>query len=130
MKTNDDKKNYFVVNRKLLFNDRWLEEPFTKGQAWVDMFGLARYKDGFIRVNGERIDLKRGQLGWSQVKLAERWKWSRGKVKRFLNELENDQNIVQHMEQRNKYRTSIITILNYDDWQLTIQPIEQPTDSQ
>jgi (p)ppGpp synthase/HD superfamily hydrolase len=107
------KPDYFLINRKLQESDLWLNEPFTRGQAWVDLLGLTHYKPGHIRKDGKRIDLNRGQCGWSQLKLSKRWGWSRGKVKRFLNELEMDQRI----EQVNTTICSIITIVNYDAYQ-------------
>lgn len=123
------KNNYFVVDRGLLHSDRWLTEPFTRGQAWVDLFGLANHTDGFIRVRGIKIPIKRGQLGWSQIHLAERWKWSRGKVRRYLEELENDGDISIETVQQNSKATSIITVQKYDNWQLTGQQVEQQTDN-
>ena len=104
---------FFSVERGLLHSDRWLSEPFTRGQAWVDLFGLAQFEKSFFRIRGIRVDLERGQLGYSQVSLAKRWRWSRGKVIRFLNELENGGDIVQ----QNNEATTIITILKYDYWQ-------------
>lgn len=101
--------NYFAVSRSLIESDEWLSEPFTRSQAWVDLIGLARWKAGHARVKGTRINLERGQLCWSEVKLSERWKWSRGKVRRFLQELENDQQIVQQKSPV----TSVISLVNY-----------------
>jgi len=101
-------------HRRYLDSDLWLSEPFTKGQAWVDLFSLANHKDGFIRIRGNRVEVKRGQVGWSQLKLSERWKWSRGKVRRFLDELENiDGKVVQ---QKTKV-TTLINIINYELYQ-------------
>jgi len=64
-------------------------------------------------VRGNRVDLGRGQLGYSQVTLAKRWRWSRGKVRRYLTALETAGDIVQ---QKNSV-TSVITIIKYDQWQ-------------
>ncbi len=105
--------NFFLVNRALLHSDRWLKEPFSRGQAWVDLFGLANHQPGHFRVRGIRIDVKRGQLAYSQASLAERWKWSRGKVRRYLSELEKGGDIVQ----QNTEVTTVITIVSYDTWQ-------------
>ena len=127
MKTmSDEKKNYFVVDRGLLSSDRWLNEPFTRGQAWVDMFGLANHADGFIRVRGIKILIKRGQLGWSQLKLSKRWKWSRNKVRRFLKELEKEGDISLKTIQQNAYATTVITVVKYNQWQLSGTPNETP----
>ena len=115
--------NYFLVNRSLLHSARWLSEPFTRGQAWVDLFGLAQHTKGFFRIRGIKVDVDRGQLAYSQVSLAKRWKWSRGKVIRYLNELENNGDIVQ----QNTEVTTIISISKYDLWQGQPETIEQQT---
>lgn len=104
---------YFSIERDLLLKPLWLDEPFTRGQAWVDLIGLANYAPNFIRVAGVRIDIMRGQCGWSEIKLSERWKWSRGKTRRFLNELERDQRVCIN----STTRTTIITVCNYDAYQ-------------
>jgi hypothetical protein len=101
------------IHRSICDNPLWLSEPFTRGQAWADLIILANHKDGFIRARGVRIDVKRGQVGWSQIKLSDRWKWSRGKTKRFLNELEMDQQIIQ---QKNNV-TTLLSITNYNEYQ-------------
>ena len=94
-------EGWFPVQRELLSSDFWLSEKFTCAQAWIDLIGLANHKDGMIRPRGVRVPVKRGQVGWSQVKLAERWKWSRKRVRRFLNELESTQQIAQ--QKRNQF---------------------------
>lgn len=114
-------KNFFFVNRSLLHSDRWLSEPFTRGQAWIDLFGLAQHTKGYFRVRGIKIEVERGQLAHSQIILAKRWKWSRGKVNRYLVELENCGDImlktVQQNGQQIKFITTLITIVKYNIWQ-------------
>lgn len=110
-------QGWFSVYRSLLNSPLWLSEKFTRGQAWVDLVGLANHTDGFIRVRDVKVPLPRGHLGWSQVKLAERWGWSRSKVRSFLAELENDLQI----EQQNNSVTTIISIINYNIYQKTEQ---------
>lgn len=95
----------------------WLSEPFTRGQAWVDMLLLTNSSNGFIRKQGIRIELSRGDLGWSEVELAARWKWSRGKVRRFFDELEEDGMIARKKGSETDRRKFIITILNYSKYQ-------------
>jgi hypothetical protein len=103
----------------------WKEKPFNRGQAWIDMILLANHKEGQVRARGIPIKILRGQLGWSKVALAERWGWSRGKVTRFFDELE----IEQQIEQQNNNVTSLITIINYEKYQGDGQQIVQQTDS-
>ena len=114
-------EGWIKLHRKLIDNRLWLSEPFTRGQAWVDMLLLANHQDSFFRIRGVRVDVKRGQIGYSIPKLAERWKWSKGKVKRFLGELETDSQIDP---QKNNV-TSVITIVNYN----TMQGCDTPNGS-
>jgi hypothetical protein len=108
---------WFSVYRNLLSSPLWLSEKFTRGQAWVDLVGLANHTDGFIRVRDVKVPLIRGQLGWSQKSLSERWGWSRNKVRSFLDELEKERQI----EQQNNSVTTIISIVNYNVYQNTEQ---------
>lgn len=105
--------NYFKVSRGLLFSDRWLCEKFTRGQAWVDLFGLAQHTKSYFMVRGIRINVERGQLAYSQLTLAKRWRWSRNKVRGYLATLEKDGDI----KQQNNEVTTLITIVKYNLWQ-------------
>jgi len=104
---------YVKLYRALSESDLWLAEPFTKGQAWVDLILAANFRDRVAYISGQEIPVNRGQLAWSEVTLSKRWKWSRGKVRRFLKLLKNDAKITQQSEQY----TSLITICNYEKFQ-------------
>lgn len=106
-------EGWIKLHRKIMDDPMWLSESFTRAQAWVDLLSLANHKDGYLIVAGERIEIKRGQCGWSMLNLSKRWRWSRGKTKRFVNQLEIDEKIVQQTNTRN----SIITICNYNKYQ-------------
>ena len=106
-------RGYIKLWRKISDNALWTNEPFSRGQAWVDLVGLANHNDGFIRIRGMKVKIKRGQVGWSERRLGERWSWSRGKVRRFINELKT----VQQIEHQKNNVTSTITIINYDLYQ-------------
>lgn len=109
---------WIKLYRDILNSESWLKEPFTRGQAWIDLLMLTNFRPGHIRVAGERVDIDRGQCGWSTVRLAERWRWSRGKVIRYLNELEEvEQQIVQQTDASKNRRCKLITIVNYDTYQ-------------
>ncbi len=91
----DKSKNVFAVCRSLQKDEAlWLRQPFTYGQAWVDLIGHARYSDGYMIYKSEdifrqiNVYLLRGEIGWSERSLAKRWKWSRNKVRRFLSSQE------------------------------------------
>lgn len=102
------------LHRQLFDNKIWFLEPFTRGQAWIDLFANANHKESSFFVRGNEIKLKRGQTGWSEITMAKRWTWSRNKVRRFLKWLEMEQQI----EQQKLFKlTTIITIRNYDKYQ-------------
>jgi hypothetical protein len=102
------------INRSLTDSGFWLSEPFTKSQAWVDLFVNANHKDGTIWLVGTEIKVKRGQIAWSEVTMSKRWKWSRNKVRRFLKWLSDDGKTIQQTIQQ---RTTILTLVNYEKWQ-------------
>lgn len=119
------KQGWIALHRKTLDNPLWETEPFTRGQAWIDLLLLANHKEGKIIVRDNVITVERGQVGWSQKRLATRWKWSRTKVRNFLKYLENEQQIIQHKN----YVSSLITIVNYNKYQSKGQQTGQQENS-
>lgn len=98
------------LHRSLLNHWIWLSESFTQGQAWVDMVLLANHASGKMMIKGQLVKIERGQLGRSKLNLAKRWRWSRGKLNRFLSRLEMEHMIVQQAG----HLTTVITLCNYD----------------
>lgn len=131
------KAGFVLIYRSVTDSPDWLAEPFTRGQAWVDLLMLANHKEGYIRKAGQKISIKRGQCGWSEKKLAERWQWSRGKVRRFIDELVDGERV----SKETNTRTTMLTICNYNKYQRPNKPdsttdrttdghqIEQQTDT-
>ena len=108
-------EGWISLHRQISENDLWLAEPFSKGQAWVDLILLANHKDNSFFKRGIRIIVKRGQVAWSEKALSARWKWSRNKVRKFLELL-----IFEHQILVSKSNvTQIITIKKYEDYQST-----------
>jgi len=116
---------WFAVDRELLASDLWLAEKFSRGQAWVDLIGLARFKPGYVRLRGKRVDLGIGQVAWSQRELARRWRWGADKVRAFLKELQTDGRI----RFRSVGVTTVITMLCYEQLQPNRAPTASPIDT-
>lgn len=117
-------RGWVLLHRRLFTNDLWLSEPFTKAQAWVDLFANANYEDAvFTTKKGVSFVVKRGQIAWSELTMAKRWQWDRKKVRAFLKGLQTGQQIGQ----RKNRITSVITILNYEEYQKTGQQSGQQT---
>lgn len=104
---------WIKLHRKITDNPLYFSEPFTRSMAWVDMLLIANHTDNFFFKRGIRVDIKTGQIGYDLDTLSKRWKWSRGKVERFLQMLEKDQQIVRQKTNV----TTLISIVNYKEYQ-------------
>ena len=107
-------KGWISVHRKIWDSWVWRDRPFSKGQAWIDILLLANHEDGKTLMDGQLIEIKRGEHITSEPKLATRWGWSRTKVRNFLKMLEDDGMIENIKEDRKRTR---LKVLNYSDYQ-------------
>lgn len=114
---------WIKIHRKITENPLYFSEEFTRLQAWIDLLLIANYNVSFIYVRGNKVEIKRGQIAKSQDALAERWKWSRGKVLRFLSELQKEGQIVQQKSNV----INLISIVNYEYYQ-EVSTAENTTD--
>lgn len=108
--------------------EHWLwttGKPFDQRSAWYDLIFRANHETKKIPFNGCIETVERGSFLTSTVKLADYWGWSRGKVTRFLDMLENDHMIVKKSDSK---RTAI-TIVNYGKYQTSRSANDQETDS-
>lgn len=106
-------------------NPMWQEKPFDRARAWIDLLLLANFEDSYLVKRGIKITVKRGQVGWSERNLSERWGWSRGKIRRFLDELKTEQQIEPQNGPQNPNITSLICITNYERYQ-SDEPQKRP----
>ena len=104
---------WISIHRKITENPMWLSEPFTRSQAWIDLIILANHKDSWFIKRGIKVEIKRGQVGHDLANLAIRWRWSRGKVERFISILETSNQIVTQKTNI----TTLLSIVNYDTYQ-------------
>ena len=110
-------QGWIILHRQILENPIWNEEPFTRGQAWIDLLLLANHKDNKFFINGNIMTIKRGQFHTSILKLADRWRWSRKKTKHFLDVLIQDNMIAIDVSKGGTSNGTTITIVKYDDFQ-------------
>lgn len=106
--------NWIKLNRSI--TDHWLwssGECFSRGQAFIDLLLMAAYADHKVMSQGRMIELKRGSMITSVRYLAERWRWSKDKTLRFLNDLEADGTI----KKASDTKRTLLTIVNYDKYQ-------------
>jgi DNA replication protein DnaD len=107
-------EGWVSIYRELTEGWLWEDKPFSKGQAWIDLIILANYKDNKVPISDEIILVKRGSFITSEVKLMERWGWSKTKVRSFLVQLMNDKKIMKITDRKK----TTITLVNYDVYQI------------
>ena len=106
-------EGWIKLHRQIIEHPDYFSEPFTRVMAWIDLLMLANHKGMNMYVRGNKVEIKRGDTAIAQETLATRWKWSRSKVRRYLNELEKDRQIVQQKSNV----ISTISVVNYDAYQ-------------
>ena len=87
-----------------------------RGHAWM----VANHEDREARWRGVPVPVKRGQRAHSTTGLAERWHWSRPKVRAFLDELREMCKITFKMDNV----ATVITVLDYE----MFNPAEEQAD--
>lgn len=101
------------IDRELINSEFWLSQPFTDGQAWVDLIAMANWKDSKCREGSEVKTIKRGDVLTSYRALAERWQWSTGKVRRYLTFLEK----AEMVKVTSTAFNTVLTLENYGIYQ-------------
>jgi hypothetical protein len=104
---------YILLHRKIMQNKFYGCEPFCRTMAWIDLLLLANHDDNTFYARGIQVNVKRGQTAYAVETLAAKWRWSRGKVNRFLNALKTEGQI----DTQKTNVTTLITILNYSQYQ-------------
>lgn len=107
------RNGYIKLHRQITENELWFSERFTKSQAWIDLLLLATYEPRVVFLRGIEVKLEPGELCYSQLSLASRWKWNFKTVKSFLNMLEKR----EMLETRTNNVTTVISIRNWNRYQ-------------
>ena len=126
---NKDDIGYIYLDRKIIKHWVYRDKPFCAGLAWIDLLLIADHTTHIELWRNTPTEFKRGDVNYSFLELSERWGWSRTRVKRFLNNLQNE-----HMvDIKADNRRTIITIVNYGDYQYKSPrddtPNETPNDT-
>lgn len=122
-------KGWIAIHRSL-----WRSELFSEKEeacekfAWIDMIQQANWKAKQWRDGSRVVMVPRGSFVTSILTLSERWNWSRGRVRRFLNCLKSGHQIVTESDSRTNSRWTLITLVNYDNYQRVIDSREVDAD--
>ena len=106
-------EGWIKLHRTIQEHWLWDDEPFTRGQAFIDLLLMVNHKDKKIMFNGELIEVKKGSKITSLRQLSDRWKWSTNKVKKYLEQLQKDGMINYKCDNKK----TLLTIENYSVYQ-------------
>ena len=125
----DIKKGWVRLFRSIQDHDLWKHKPYDKARAWVDLILTANHRNNRLLVGNQFIEIKRGEMLTSQLKLSKRWGWSREKVNNFLKllSIENQLSLKTHIQKDKGF--TLITLLNYNKLQErdNVKPTTKPT---
>lgn len=104
---------WICIHRKIRDHWIWGDKPFDKKSAWIDLLLSANHNQTKFMLGNEIISAERGDIITSELKLAERWGWSRTKVRDFLKLLEREGMISQKKDSKK----TVLNIVNYGIYQ-------------
>ena len=91
----------------------WEEKPFDKKSAWIDLLLMANHKNNKFPLGNEIIEVEQGSFITSEIKLMNRWGWSKTKLRNFLKLLESEKMITKVVDRKK----TTISIVNYKVYQ-------------
>lgn len=97
---------------------------YTRMEAWQWLIARAAWAGHNVRNKGKLIYLQRGQLPAARDYLAREWRWGAKRVRNFLDQLAAEGMILKG--QSSGHFANIITICNYDRYQLGAVTAEAP----
>jgi hypothetical protein len=113
-------KRGFVPLSRRMFDGRdpiWeSSEPFDRRSAWIDLVQRASRKTRQKFIGSVTITIERGQVWDTERGLADRWRWSRAKVRRFLDQLSTMQRVVSKPAHNAAHAGTMLTLLNYESY--------------
>lgn len=102
-------RGFVAVDRDYFDDACFSEEPFSEREAWLWLTMEASWKARTRRIGHIVVELERGQLAASLRFMAERWRWSKDRVARFLERLGDQAKI----ETSTATGICVVTIRNY-----------------
>lgn len=120
-----DENGYIKLHRKMLQNPIVCKDSDYLS-LWIYLLLNATYTEYPERFRGEKIILKPGQLITGRKKISEKLSISESKVTRIINKFIFEQQIEQQTSNENR----LITILNWNEYQGSEQPNEQPVNNE
>ena len=129
------------LSRKIFEHSYWKQKrSYSYAEEWIDLIQMARYDENpFVKVLtcSRQLTINRGEIRASIRYLAERWSWSTGKTRIFLDASDEKKEI----ERKTAQGETIISLCNYEiynplshtdrytDKQISDTPLNTPIDT-
>lgn len=110
-------EGWITLNRSLLDHELWQDEPFTRGQAWVDLLLLANHEPRKILIGGDVVQLEIGSYVTTIRRLSERWFRSIDWVTKYLRLLESERMIQTKIVGKGRNTRTVLLLVNYAVYQ-------------
>lgn len=106
---------WISLHRQIQEHWLWKEKrELSKFEAWTDILLNANHSEARVVIKNTVYNIGRGESVMSLKNWADRWNWSRSRVKRFLSLLEKDEMI----RMKSDTNTTHLTICKYDAYQV------------
>ena len=116
-------KGFITISREI--KTHWICDNPLYFRAWIFMLMTANYKDGKLLLGSKVYKIKRGQASLSIRSWANEFNMSTKAVDTFFNLLVEDGMIRRQKIGSGKQSTTLITIENYNNYQLWIETQEK-----
>jgi hypothetical protein len=132
--TRNSSRGYVAVDRSLFDDPMFASGPFTELHAFLWMATEAAWQPRTVRCGRALVNLQRGQLAYATRFLAVKFRWSEARVRRFLKRL-SKRSVGQdgtdaRIDVLGMRDATLITILNYDRFQLSRRVADAASDGQ
>ena len=117
----ENRAGWAKIDRRILKSKIYNWEPFSKGQAWVDLLLNTNFGERKVSFKGQVLTISEGEQCRSIRTLGFQWNWTRPKVSRFIELLQSELMV----EFNSSKVTTIMKLTNFKDFKLKIYKDEK-----
>lgn len=118
-------RGVFAVDRGIWSDPDFADEPFSEREAFLWLVSEAAWRPTRVRIGSAAVELARGQCAFSTRFMAQKWKWSEARVRRYLGRLKKSEIIDAHADAHATH----INICKYDRFQRVSLPSDAGNDA-
>jgi hypothetical protein len=118
-----DRVGMVRISRGIWTDTAFKDERYSEREAFIWLIMEASFSEREKRLGSVSLTLERGQLAASTRFMADAWKWSEARVRRYLERVENRRMIRRVTDAG----VTVITVCKYDEYQSPIRVTDAPT---